>query len=161
MEYYIILDGKQIGPLDIEQIFEHPVTPETKIWREGLSEWIFLREEPTLLDEYNKHNVTPPPFASHQSPNPMAYMDPVIRPPKPPTYLAWSIINTIICCLPAGIVAIIYSCGVDSAYSAGRYEEAASKSKTAYNINLWTTIVLAVLYGLYFLLILVGVISSI
>lgn len=54
-----------------------------------------------------------------------------IKPPRPDSYLALAIINTIICCLPIGIVSIIYSTKVNSLYDDGRYSEANRASKNA------------------------------
>ena len=49
----------------------------------------------------------------------------------PPTYLAWSIAVTILCCLVGGIVAIVYSSQVSSRYIAGDYEGADYASRQA------------------------------
>lgn len=54
-------------------------------------------------------------------------------PQKPESYLVWSILATLCCCLPAGIVGIVYSAQVDSHYNNGRYQQAidaSSKAKT-------------------------------
>lgn len=44
--------------------------------------------------------------------------------PCPPTYLALSIIVTVLCCLPFGIVGIIKSSNVSKEYAAGNYAKA-------------------------------------
>lgn len=51
--------------------------------------------------------------------------------PKPPNYLALAIISTILCCLPLGIVSIVFSTQVNSKYAAGDYEGAEKASKNA------------------------------
>lgn len=53
------------------------------------------------------------------------------RPACPPTNLVWAIIATVMCCLPLGIVAIIYSNKVTSRYYAGDYEGAERASETS------------------------------
>lgn len=53
------------------------------------------------------------------------------KPVKPQNFLALAIISTIICCLPAGIVSIIYSTKVNSEYEAGNYDAAIKASKNA------------------------------
>lgn len=53
------------------------------------------------------------------------------RRPMPPTYLVWAIIATICCCLPAGIVAIIFSANVSSKYYARDFEGARRASRRA------------------------------
>ena len=51
--------------------------------------------------------------------------------PCPPTYLALSIIVTVLCCLPLGIVGIIKSSNVSKEYAAGNYAGAKDASKQA------------------------------
>lgn len=53
------------------------------------------------------------------------------QPPMPPNHLALAIITTILCCLPAGIVSIIYASQVNTKYNAGDYEGALRASKNA------------------------------
>ena len=52
-------------------------------------------------------------------------------PPCPPTYLALSIIVTVLCCLPFGIVGIIKSSSVSKEYAVGNYAAAQEASKQA------------------------------
>lgn len=59
---------------------------------------------------------------------------------KPDNYLVWAILTTLCCCLPFGIVAIVNSAGVDSAWSAGNYDEAVLKSRNAANWSKWAAI---------------------
>jgi len=54
-----------------------------------------------------------------------------IKPTRPNSYLALSIISTIICCMPLGIVSIIYATKVNSLYEDGNYDEANRASKNA------------------------------
>lgn len=51
--------------------------------------------------------------------------------PRPNNHLALAIITTILCCLPAGIVSIVYATQVNSKYNAGDYEGAIKASKNA------------------------------
>ncbi len=53
------------------------------------------------------------------------------KPQKPDNYLVWAILSTIFCCLPFGIVSIVFSTQVDSLYYNGQYEAAAAKAKSA------------------------------
>ncbi len=54
-----------------------------------------------------------------------------IKPQRPSSYLALAIISTILCCLPAGIVSIVYAAKVNSLYDGGNYDDAISASKNA------------------------------
>ena len=51
--------------------------------------------------------------------------------PMPPTYLAWSIVMTILCCTIPGIVAIIFSAQVSSRFHQGDIEGAKRASRNA------------------------------
>ena len=53
------------------------------------------------------------------------------RPERPNSYLALAIISTILCCLPLGVVSIIYATQVNSAYEDGNFDAANSASKNA------------------------------
>ena len=53
------------------------------------------------------------------------------QPPRPSNHLALAIITTILCCLPAGIVSIVYASQINSKYNAGDYEGAQRASKNA------------------------------
>ncbi|KAJ8391263.1 hypothetical protein AAFF_G00095300 [Aldrovandia affinis] len=53
-----------------------------------------------------------------------------------PTYLAWSICNTLCCCLPIGIAAIIFSTKVSGANNVGDTTRAQEASRTAKILNI-------------------------
>ncbi len=74
---------------------------------------------------------------SYNAPPP-GYPQPMGMPPaKPNNYLVWSILTTLFCCLPLGIVAIISSTKVDSLYTSGQYVEANAAAASAKKWNLW------------------------
>ncbi|MBO8477576.1 MAG: CD225/dispanin family protein [Bacteroidetes bacterium] len=76
---------------------------------------------------------------------------------RPSTYMALSIIVTILCCAPFGILGIIYASKVDSCWSAGLFREARENSRRARNWSL-LGIGLCVLFWIaYILLIVAGV----
>lgn len=87
---------------------------------------------------------TPPPYGT---PGPQNVNTP--SEPMPPTYLVWSVIITILCCLIPGIVAIIYSASVSSKYYRGDVEGAKRASRYAQIwciVSIVTGIVWATLY---------------
>ena len=49
----------------------------------------------------------------------------------PDNYLVWAILTTVFCCLPLGIVSIMYSTKVSGLWSQGRYAEAQAASDNA------------------------------
>jgi uncharacterized membrane protein len=82
------------------------------------------------------------------------------RPTRPNSYLALAIISTILCCLPAGIVSIIYSTKVNSLYEDGKYDEAMGASR---NAKTWGIVSVAIalfgwiIYVLFFGLAIFGI----
>ena len=79
----------------------------------------------------------------------------------PPNYLVWAILTTILCCLPFGIVSIVYAAQVNSKWQSGDYEGARLSSK---NAKLWAIVALAVgLVGAFIwsLLAILGVIGEV
>lgn len=54
-----------------------------------------------------------------------------VQTPCPNNHLVFSILTTLFCCLPTGIVAIIYSCKVDSLYNENRLQESQNASQCA------------------------------
>ncbi|MGI6222316.1 MAG: CD225/dispanin family protein [Prevotella sp.] len=70
---------------------------------------------------------------------------------KPDNYLVWAILTTICCCLPFGIVSIVYACKVNSLFYSNQYELAYDASKKAKNWAIaaaCTGLVVNVVYGL-------------
>jgi len=50
---------------------------------------------------------------------------------EPDNYLVWAILCTVLCCLPLGIVSIVYSTKVSGLWSQGRYAEAQTAANNA------------------------------
>lgn len=74
----------------------------------------------------------------------------------PPNYLVWAILATLFCCLPSGIVAIIYAAQVNSKYQGGDYAGAVDASNKA---KLWSWISFGVGFivtAFYIILIAIG-----
>lgn len=61
-------------------------------------------------------------------------------PAKPDNYLVWSILCTLLCCMPLGIVSIIKASSVDTLYAQGRYDEAQEASDSAKKWAMWGAI---------------------
>nr|ABB84832.1 conserved bacterial hypothetical protein [uncultured delta proteobacterium DeepAnt-1F12] len=90
-------------------------------------------------------------------PSPVAPSEP--GGPMPPNYMVQAILATLFCCMPVGIVAIIKSSAVATAYNSQGYQAALTASEEA---KKWVNIAVlgAFLVGaLYFLLGLGGVLS--
>jgi hypothetical protein len=50
---------------------------------------------------------------------------------EPDNYLVWAILSTVLCCLPLGIVSIVYSTKVSGLWAQGRFGEAQAASNNA------------------------------
>lgn len=50
---------------------------------------------------------------------------------KPASYLVWGILTTLFCCLPFGIVSIVFAAKVDGAFASGDYAGAQAASQNA------------------------------
>lgn len=70
---------------------------------------------------------------------------------QPNNYLVFSILVTLFCCLPFGIVAIVKSSQVNGLWAQGRYAEAQASADAAKKWVIWSAIagvVVAVIYGI-------------
>ena len=73
-------------------------------------------------DYQNSQYQTPPVYQSSYQPE---------KPINWVPYLVLSIVTTLCCCLPFGIVGIVYATKINSAMNAGNYEEAQRSARTA------------------------------
>lgn len=162
MKYWIMLNGVQLGPLDDAQTRALPLTPDTPVWCEGFADWTPASRVESLSDLFGGRPYARGYQQGWQQGDRQGWQQGVnqgynqgmnqgyqqgysqgwqqggggggdVLPPEPPTYLALSILCTLLCCLPFGIVAIIMSAGVSSAYNRGDYQTAKRKSDAARN----------------------------
>lgn len=86
---------------------------------------------------------------------------PRVAAPKVANHLVWAILTTIFCCLPFGIVAIVYAAQVDGKIAAGDYVGAVETSRKA-KTWCWVSFAVGLIGGLiYAALILFGVVSGV
>lgn len=138
-KYYAMIGGDRIGPMGIDELRNLGITPQTPVWRPGMVDWASASTLPELAScfgpqqpPYQPYGQQQPPYgyngAPYYSNNPQG-QEPM--PPRPDNYLVWSIVVTILCCLVGGIVALVYSSKVNSAYDRGDYNEALKASSSA------------------------------
>jgi heme/copper-type cytochrome/quinol oxidase subunit 2 len=75
---------------------------------------------------------TPSPYGE-PTPSPYGGMPPA-QPPgvEPPNnHLVWAILSTILCCIPVGIVSIVFAAQVNGKWQAGDYAGAQASSQKA------------------------------
>lgn len=140
MEQYFYLDaeGRQQGPVSGEALPRYGVTRNTQVWSKGMTEWAPAGSVAEL------DSVFPPLTPASATP---VQQTPQQR--KPDSGLVWSILTTILCCLPTGIVAIVYSSKVDGLWYANDYEGAHRAAKTARTWNIVGVVVAVVAWAIY------------
>ncbi|MDE6267437.1 MAG: CD225/dispanin family protein [Muribaculaceae bacterium] len=180
MKYWVIFNNKQEGPFSLEELRQYPLTLQTPVWHQGLTQWVTAQEVDelrSLIEQKSAPRQNPygqEPYVSRQpqegapyantqpqqnpqpgnapetNGQPRGYAPRVQMHPRrangverPSTYLGWAIAATLLCCLPLGVVAIIYAAGVNSKFDRGDIEGARKSSERA---QLW--IMLSVTLGL-------------
>ncbi len=99
MQYWTIVNNVKVGPMNAAQLIAYGINPNSLVWCEGMAQWTQACRVPELM----------PYFRSAQPVNNFR--------PCPSTYFPWAIVTTLLCCFPAGIIALIYSTMVESRYS--------------------------------------------
>lgn len=138
--YYINAARQQAGPIAINDFSKNNITAETIVWCNGMPDWKRAGDIAELSSYFKAQ--TPPPYQQtpplYQSQNQAA--TPPIEEQCPNNYMVFSILSTLLCCLPAGIVAIIYASKVEKDWVQGNKAEAKKNSEQA---KMWCIISLA------------------
>lgn len=136
----------RLNPNDIVKIGNTPLP-----WRN-----YFIGAEPgTQIDP--PHTPYPPYPQYPQYPQP----EPEPEPPtsKPSSYLTMAILSTIFCCMPFGVVSIVYAAKVNSLWNNGDYDEAieaAHKAKTWFWLSFSFGLLAFIIYIIYYAFIAAG-----
>lgn len=152
MQYYMHINGQQVGPFDESLLMLNGLTPTTPVWAEGMTGWMPANQVAAL--SYLFAGQVPPSYGAPQYGAPQ-YTQPQSNRPMPHTNLVWGILVTIFCCLPFGIVSIVKASQVSSLYSQGKYLEAEQASNSAGKWAMWgalSSVICAVLYILCIIL---------
>lgn len=106
-------DQKEYGPITAEQMMEWisqgRANQGTMAMIDGGTGWKPLSQLPEFAAALAAKN--PPPALSYAPPSPVTN--------SIPNYLVQSILVTLCCCLPFGIVAIVYAAQVNSKFASG------------------------------------------
>ena len=89
----------------------------------------------------------PPPFA----PPPYGVPQGGFPTQQPDSNLVWGILSTVLCCLPLGIVSIVYASKVSGLWAQGRYAEAQEASANAKKWAIWggvAGVIVGIIYGI-------------
>mgnify|MGYP000000016493 FL=1 len=121
--YYLDSQNNRIGPLSLEEIRALNLPPQTLVWRSGLTQWTPAADVSELAQPATADAA---PQTPRQTAAPAGFQQPC-----PPTNLVWSILITLFCCLPFGLVAVYYSSRVERLYYNGDYAASLKASKRA------------------------------
>ncbi len=148
MNYWVIINNEQRGPLQLDELRGLGINAHTPVWRPGLADWCRAGN----LDELAPLLVTVPQppvpsgritYGAHVPGAPLHPGAPRMSTPMPESYLPWSIVATLLCCLPAGVVAIVFATQVSSRYERGDIE---GSQRASDNAQLW--IIISAVLGL-------------
>lgn len=157
MKKYFYTDGtNKFGPYTLDELKGFRITKQTKVWFEELSDWTpagDVLELQSIFDYtppiINNQNSSVPPIINNLSQN---------RNIPPKTWLLESILVTLLCCLPFGIISIFNAAKVESRFYAGDIsgaENAANEAKKWVKISFWIGIATGVIYLIYLIYFLV------
>ena len=140
--YYLTPQNEQKGPVDGSQLSAYGVNANTMVWTQGMPQWVPAGQVPELNTFFAAVPLSPSPAyapqqAPQQAPQSVVYVQTgsagTSQPsmPKPGNNMVLAVLVTVLCCLPLGVVSIIYASKVDNLYYAGDYAGALSAAKTA------------------------------
>lgn len=138
--HYINSQGKQCGPIEEHQLASLGVTEETLVWTKGMSAWQPAGKVIAVEVLNPQVRVTPPvgggATCEPQPPITGGGGEGNITPKRqipPENYLVWAILSTLLCCMPLGIVSIVFATNVNKHWLRGDYaaaEKASEQAKT-------------------------------
>ena len=136
MDYHVARNNEKLGVFaDAEaraRFRSGEIRPTDLVWCEGMPAW---RAASEVLA--GAPPVSPPP-TNVAAPAVSSVAGPFAakpHPPKPDSYLVWAVLSTLLCCVPLGIVAIVFAAQVDSKYAVGDFTGAQIASGRA---KLWS-----------------------
>jgi hypothetical protein len=145
-------DGVEYGPVPAEQlrlwIAQGRANAQSRVRLEGEAEWRALESIPELASAL----TAPPARAGGPWAPPGAPSSSGIQ-----SYLVWSILATLFCCVPLGIPALVYAAQVDGKVVSGDLAGALESSRKA---RLWCLWAAGVGGGFVFLYLLVFLIAA-
>ena len=65
-QYYLSLNGQQLGPFEVNQLPANGLTPDAYVWTEGMANWMHASEVPELASLFAAPAPTPAPAAAPQ-----------------------------------------------------------------------------------------------
>jgi hypothetical protein len=174
--FYLTPQNEQKGPVEANQLVALGVNANTLVWTEGMAQWTpagqvqelasffapAAQPAPPPTPSYAAQQVAPQPAqqpAQQAAPqsvvyvqtNPSGTSQPAM--PKPGSNMILAVLTTVCCCLPLGIVGIVYASKVDGLYFAGDYAGALAAAKSARTwsvIGIVASLVISIIYLLIY-----------
>lgn len=138
-QWYYTQNGQQAGPVDEAQLRQMlssgQVASSDLVWKDGMANWAPL----SAVAEFAGTAAAVTPAAGYPSPQPAqplpygGYAAPRAQygAASVPNYLVQSILVTVLCCMPLGVVAIVFAAQVNSKLAVGDYAGAVDASNKA------------------------------
>ncbi len=133
-QYYLSQNGERKGPYTFEELKKYSLAARTFVWVEGEEGWKTAEQIEELRPLLNLSSVVQEEYRK------------MLVPAK--TWLAESIIVTIFCCLPFGVIGIVYAVKVQTMNMEKQMDLAQKYSDKAKNWLLWGVAVGLVYYVL-------------
>jgi hypothetical protein len=131
--WYYSKNGMQLGPLSLEELSSKATCGEVLasdlIWREGMTDWKPMAQVAEFQN--SSGSVMPPPVGMSTPMRQSSAFPSSYAPGTVPNYLWQSIVVTVLCCLPFGVVSIIHAAKVDSLLAQGNLVGATAASQAA------------------------------
>ena len=161
MEYWVSINNNQVGPMSLDEVIALNPSADMLVWHPGMPDWDKAANLPELAhlfgDDYEEcvegepqpeqtieePVQEPAPKVEDVKPQPLQETAPAE--PCPPNYLVWTVLVTVMCCVPLGVISLIYSSQVKTKYNAGDIEGA---KKASSKTELW--LILAFVLGLIY-----------
>ena len=162
MEWYYSNNEGQQGPVSEDQlramISSGAVLPGGLIWKEGMPDWVAWETVPELSASAAPGAAAAAvPAPTYQAAaSPVAAQHNLAQGADIPNYLWQSITATVLCCLPFGIVAIVYASKVDKLKAIGDLQNARNASNSA---KLWVNLSAGSAVLVFIALLILGAVS--
>lgn len=144
-QWFYTVNGQQAGPVDDAQlrsmIQSGQVRPMDLVWREGMANWAEVHSVPEFGGLVTAASMPQQDrFQYQQQPGygpPIGYESAYVGGTPPKNYLVEAVLVTLCCCMPFGIVSIVYAAQVNTKWNAGDHAGAVASAEAAKKWALW------------------------
>ncbi len=146
MEYYIYNNNEAKGPFSVELLEKYRIPANTLVSSENGTEWVeasTVIELRGAIDDVATPTILTNQYDSQQQNSTTAFE------PSPKNWLVESIISMLFCCLPFGLISLIYATKVDNLYAKRDYDGAKKASDSAklwFNMSWVTGLIITIIY---------------